>query len=284
MPELPEAHTISTDLNNHIVGYKITGIKIASKYKVKPDNKVFAEQLSNKKISGVSRIGKNIVIELDSGFLVFHLAMTGKLLIKSPKEKKGKWVRLVLKLENDEKEGNIQFLVFEDMRMFGKVSLLTSVELAKLKEKYGPEPLKEHLDAQKFLELIKSRNTNIKNLLLDQKTIAGMGNIYATDALFIAGIHPETRTDEMTLETAGKLLNAAREILQEGIQNRGSTLPDRMYLDIFGEEGNQQHFFRIYMKENCPNCKGKVEFKKISGRGTYFCPSCQTFGKQKSLL
>jgi formamidopyrimidine-DNA glycosylase len=159
--------------------------------------------------------------------------------------------------------------------MFGKVELIQKSKVISLRKKYGPEALDKKLTPEKFLECLGSKRTNIKNALLDQKVVSGLGNIYATDALFLAGIHPETKTSEINLESAEKLLEAARSVLEEGIKNRGSTLPDKMYVDIYGKPGNQQKYFKIYMQKVCPRCKERVKFKKISGRGTYFCNHCQ---------
>jgi formamidopyrimidine-DNA glycosylase len=207
--------------------------------------------------------------------------MTGRVLIRDPKEKKDKWVKVLLQIKKDD---DVKHLRFADMRMFGRAELMSPESFVKLAEKYGPEPLDAKVGPQEFLDLLQSKRSNIKNVLLDQKIISGLGNIYATDALFIAKVHPETQTEDLTPEIAKKLLNAARSILEEGIKNRGATLPDRMYVDAFGKSGKQQKYFRIYMKEICPECETKVVFKKIAGRGTYFCPECQVLGGQPTLL
>ncbi|MDC0448998.1 bifunctional DNA-formamidopyrimidine glycosylase/DNA-(apurinic or apyrimidinic site) lyase [bacterium] len=273
MPELPEVHTISADLNKNVRGFVITHIKIAPGYNVKPNNETFVQNVVGKKIDSVTRIAKNIIIKLeDEAHIVGHLAMTGRLLLRPPEYKQDKWVRVLFRLKKSDK---IWHFKFTDMRMFGKLELRNEAGIKNLEEKYGPEPVDKALTPEKFLEQIQSKRTNIKNALLDQKIIAGLGNIYATDALFMAKIHPETKTSDITLKMAGKLLEAARTILLEGIKNRGSTLPDKMYVDIFGKPGTQQNHFRIYMQGKCPKCGTKVAFKKINGRGTYFCPECQ---------
>jgi formamidopyrimidine-DNA glycosylase len=168
--------------------------------------------------------------------------------------------------------------------MFGKIAAVGAKSIQNLIGKYGPEPINTVLTAEKFHEIIKSKKTNIKNVLLDQTVVSGLGNIYATDALFLAGINPGTNTANITLEKSKKLMEACREILLEGIKNRGSTLPDKAYVDIFGKEGKQQNFFRIYMKEKCPVCNSKVTFTKLNGRGTYYCTVCQPPNNQNLLF
>lgn len=171
------------------------------------------------------------------------------------------------------------------MRQFGKIKVLDEKSLSELRNKYGLDILEADITPDEFLRIIKSKNTNIKNALMDQKIISGVGNIYATDALFLSGINPKTRTKDMNLQKSEKLLNSLKEILREGIKNRGATLPDEMYVDIFGKPGNQQKYFKIYGKKICPKCGARVSFEKINGRGTYFCPVCQPLidGKTKNL-
>lgn len=273
MPEFPEVHTISQDLKKNIVGFTIKNIQISKYYKLPSNIKLDLKKLIGKEIQDVDNIAKNIVIKLDeNNFLVFHLAMTGRILLREPSSKSDNWVKVVLELH---KSKSIKHLRFTDMRQFGKVSVLSEKNLDALASKYGLMPLDTSVSPENLLIAIKSKRTNIKNVLLDQNIISGLGNIYATDALFLAKINPKTTTQDITLESAEKLLKSIREILNEGIKNRGSTLPDKMYVDIFGEPGSQQDHFKIYLKNICDVCNSKVEFIKINGRGTYFCPSCQ---------
>jgi formamidopyrimidine-DNA glycosylase len=279
MPELPEVTTIVTDLNKYISGHIIKKAVVAKDYNVLPENDTFISQVTNKKVVRVFRVAKNILMELDdSNFILTHLAMTGRLLLRDPSAERDQWIRVVYVLEKQD-DRSIKHLRFTDVRMFGKTALINTTELEQLRQKYGPEPIKPSITPEEFLSAITSKKTNIKNALLDQKVVSGLGNIYATDALFIAGIHPMTKTAEINLATAAKLLRAAQDVLNEGIANRGSTLSDKMYVDIFGKEGNQQEHFRIYSKLMCPTCGGKVEVLNINGRGTYFCPTCQPLSK-----
>jgi formamidopyrimidine-DNA glycosylase len=183
-----------------------------------------------------------------------------------------------------EKKDKILYLNFGDMRMFGKINYIDKEALESLKTKYGPEPIDNTLTKELFHKQIKSKNTSIKNILLDQKIISGLGNIYATDALWMAKVHPETRTKDITPFMSKNIFKAAKEVLLEGINNRGSTLEDKMYVDLLGKPGNQQNNFKIYGKQQCQRCNIPNQFKKISGRGTYFCEQCQLKDGQQKLL
>lgn len=274
MPEMPEVHTITEDLKKYAANAVIKNVVIRGEYQTVPDNTTFLDATKNQKIVRTLRIAKNIILELESGdFIQIHLAMTGKLLLREKGFKDDRWERVVFHLEKKQKAFELRFC---DMRMFGKVVLLNEDELEMLQQKYGPEPLQENLTPKAFLRHLQSKNSNIKNVLLDQNIVAGMGNVYVTDALWIAEIHPETKTREFNLEMAAKLLEASRKILEEGIKNRGISMSD--YVDLFGKKGKQQEHFRVYGKSICERCNTQVDFKKINGRGTYFCTNCQIKG------
>jgi len=273
MPELPEVHTISQDIKKNIVGFEIKNIQIDKNYRIPDEQKSKLAKLKGKKIKDSHRIAKNIVLEIsENEFLVFHLAMTGRILLRSDTEEKDKWVKVVFEIS---KNGKNMYLKFCDMRQFGKINVLDRAQLAFLENKYGIDVLKQEITPEEFLKRLKSKKTTIKNVLLDQSIISGLGNIYATDTLFLSKINPKTSTQNLSLEQSEKILKNSRVILKEGIKNRGSTLADKMYVDIFGNSGSQQNYFRIYGKNICPVCHSKTAFEKINGRGTYYCPTCQ---------
>lgn len=273
MPELPEVHTISQDLKNNIVGFEIKNIQVAKNYRIPEDQKKKLAQLKGKKILDSHRIAKNIVLEIsENEFLVFHLAMTGRILLRKDKEEKDNWVKIVFEILKNDKT---MYLKFCDMRQFGKVRVINRDELETLQNKYGIDVLRKEISPEEFLKLLKRKKSTVKNVLLDQSIISGLGNIYATDTLFLSEVNPKTATQDLTLKQSEQILKYSREILKEGIKNRGSTLPDKMYVDIFGKSGTQQNYFRIYGKNICPVCKTKTMFEKINGRGTYYCPTCQ---------
>lgn len=280
MPEMPEVFTIVEDLKKYVIGAEIEDIMVLGDYNALPDNQTFISGAIGQKIIGARRIAKNIILELENGNSIqIHLAMTGNFLLRQEGHAKDKFTRVVLKMNKKDKRFELRFA---DMRMFGKAVLQEPADIKLLEEKYGPEPLDETTTAEIFLKQIKSKNTNIKNVLLDQSKIAGMGNVYVTDALWIAKIHPETRTIDFDIEMAEALLEASKEILSEGIKNRGISMSD--YVDLFGKKGRQQEAFRIYNHEKCPRCEISVEFKKLNGRGTYFCANCQLKGTAKGKL
>ena len=200
--------------------------------------------------------------------------MTGRLLLWNDFIGNERWVKVILHMDNGVK------LTFSDMRVFGKAAVLSPKQTQELASRYGPEPLDENTTPQQLFDNLRAKRTNIKNALLDQEVVSGLGNIYVTDALFLAGINPLTRTNEITPENATRLLDAIRSVLRESIKLGGSTLGDKMYVDPFGKEGKYQEHFKIYSGEKCPVCGSKVSFIKISGRGTYFCPSCQPLNRQ----
>lgn len=275
MPELPEVYTISQDLKKNIVGYKIRNIQISKYYKLPSSVNTKLKNTIGYKIEDVDNIAKNIVIKLSKNtYIIFHLAMTGRILLRETSHKDDNWVKVVLEIEKNKKTKHLKFA---DMRQFGKVLVLDKHGLTTLANKYRLDPLDASVTSEKFLEAIKSKRSSIKNVFLDQKIISGVGNIYATDSLFLSKIHPRISSQDISLEDATKLLKSVRQVLKEGIKNRGSTLPDKMYVDIFGNEGHQQNHFKIYLKQKCSICNSKVEFIKINGRGTYFCPTCQVY-------
>jgi len=268
MPELPEVHTIVTDLKKHLVGWRVVDVEVVSGNYISGEE---LERLVGQEIIDVERVAKNIVIGFESGEnLVIHLVMTGRLLLRSPSFREDPYTKLVFVFEKGDKRVHLRFT---DKRGWGKVFLVAKGELEEFSGKYGPDLLTADLTPKKFLEALQKKRTKIKGALLDQKIVSGLGNAYATDALWIAGIHPEISTRELDLEMAEKLLSAIREILEEGITNRGISMAD--YVDLFGKKGKQQEFFRVYKQEVCPKCGGVVVFKKVSGRGTYFCVTCQ---------
>ncbi len=271
MPELPEVHTITTDLTKHIIGAKILRCELINGYSATNGTLEFVVDTAGAQIVGAQRIAKNIVLELDSAkYIVVHLGMTGRLLLRSPTYKADGWERVVFKLEKNAVHTELRFC---DKRLFGKLYIVDSAGLEALKQKYGPEPLDPNLTPSGFLNLLRSKDTIVKTALLDQKIVAGLGNVYATDALWVAQLHPQTRTKSLTLKQAETLLAACQELLLEGIEYRGISMSD--YVDLFGKPGAQQNNFRVYQQKTCKRCATRVEIVQLAGRSTYFCPTCQ---------
>jgi formamidopyrimidine-DNA glycosylase len=280
MPEFPEVFTITKDLKKILKDGQIIKVFPTDNYKLIPSNKEVITALQDAKIEDVFQIAKNIIIKTSSGYLNIHLAMTGQVLIKKS-AKPLKWERVSFEIKTLNKTF---FLAFKDMRMFGKVRLLDQKEYEELQNKYGPEPLSEKLTSTELTKILQTKDTKIKNLLMEQDKVSGLGNIYATEALFLARIQPETQTKDLSQEQIDLLLNSIKKVIQDGILHRGSTLDDEMFVDIFGKKGKNQDYLKIYNKKTCPNCNSKVETVKISGRNSYFCPKCQPKVNQKITL
>lgn len=287
MPELPEVTTITNQLNKELSGLTIESVETVNNYKIHPQVEEFKTKVSKVLVQEVFRIAKNIVIRLKTTellFIVIHLAMTGRLLLRSRGHKEDPWMRVVFSLSNDKE------LRFTDSRMFGFVRLMGNSELDKYSSKYGPDALSPTLTSQILMSQLKKRRTSIKKALLEQDLIAGAGNIYVNDSLWMAKIHPETLTSQLDEAQSARLLQSLQEILRESITHRGSTLGDKMYIDIYGAEGEHQNYFRVFGKNGqpCPRCQTIIEYIDIGGRGTFFCPKCQTkpginnFNLQKS--
>ncbi|HXK52676.1 bifunctional DNA-formamidopyrimidine glycosylase/DNA-(apurinic or apyrimidinic site) lyase [Candidatus Nomurabacteria bacterium] len=278
MPELPEVHTIVQGINKSLLGYKILEVRdIKKKYNLLSQEDIDSKVI-NATIVSAERLAKQIVLNLDNQHsLSFHLAMTGKLLLREPGHPQDKAERLVLNLiyQNGARE-----LRFCDTRLFGKVKILHSQEIEKSKNNFGLDPTTKEFNSKNFYNVIKSKNTSIKNLLMDQRKIAGLGNIYATDALWLANINPTTHTSQITKEQASKLLDSVISVLNEGIAHRGISMRD--YVDLYGEKGSHQNHFKVYQQSHCSRCQCEIQTVRINGRATYFCPLCQPH-KDKTL-
>lgn len=274
MPELPEIHTIAADLKEHILGSLIKDLKLHDESKIYSQIKSEGPKLINQQIVATARHGKNLFLKTSNNlFINFHLAMTGQILLKpfySPNPPH-------LKIEFHLNKQNKNFrLLFCDMRMFGKAQVLNPNQVNQLKQKQGLDFILDSINPQAFWRSLNKKKTPIKKFLLDQSLYSGLGNIYANEALWLAKINPLRLSSSLTFDEANALLVSIKNVLLEGIKHRGSTLEDKMYVDIFGKFGNYQKHFKVYNKNLCQRCKTKIEIKKLDGRATYFCPKCQT--------
>jgi len=301
MPELPEVTTIVSQLKKEIVGHKVIEVETIEGYRTEPPFGEFRAKIRNKKVASVERVAKTIVVglgdrsqvigqrqkfagepspnisHLESVYLVIHLAMTGRLLLRSKGFKADPWLRLVFSFDDGRE------LRFTDPRMFGYVRLVSDLKLKEHQEKYGPDPLDNSLTPLTFLNRLRLKKTMVKRALLEQGLVSGVGNIYANDSLWMAQIHPETPSENLSLMEAGKLLEALRIILKESIKHRGSTLGDKMYLDLYGQAGEHQDHLRVFGKNGqaCARCQSPILYKEIGGRGTFFCGACQLKSTKK---
>lgn len=273
MPELPEVETIKRGLLERVKGKKVKKVSIKNPKCISfPSPGEFKERIEGRVFREINRKGKYLIIELDSGEnLVFHLKLTGRILYSPEEGKEFEYVRVIFAFEEGDE------LSFTDIRGFGSIWLIPDKEFDKIPglESLGPEPLEEDFTLESFQKMLKSKRGKIKVLLMDQTFLAGVGNIYAQEALFLAGIHPERPSSSLTSKEVKKLYDSLRFVLTEAIQYRGSSVD--AYVDVEGRKGNYEEKLRVYGKEGglCPSCSTPIRKITISGRGTYFCPRCQ---------
>ncbi|MFC1938805.1 bifunctional DNA-formamidopyrimidine glycosylase/DNA-(apurinic or apyrimidinic site) lyase [Chloroflexota bacterium] len=270
MPELPEVETIKNELAPLVRGRRITGITLGWEGIVKkPPLAEFCARLTGQVITGLRRRGKYLIFSLESGqVLVIHLKMTGSLLVSHASDEPSKYIRAVLHLDNG---GEIRF---RDPRKFGAMWLVADAE--SLVGKLGPEPLEEDFTAQVLAERLVKRKAPIKPLLLDQNFIAGIGNMYADEALYDAKIHPLRPASSLSQEEITRLHKAIYEVLRAAIGNKGASVEN--YFRPGGELGTAHFEFRVAHGlggKLCPQCGTPIERISVRNRGTYFCPKCQ---------
>jgi formamidopyrimidine-DNA glycosylase len=269
MPELPEVETISRDLREELVGRSIVGVVVAWEGCVdRPSAGAFCEQIVGRRIENVGRRGKFLVFTLSGGkYLLAHLRMTGSLLLKRASEPWGPHARLAFQLDDGRE------LRFVDVRKFARLYLVEQSE--EVVGDLGPEPLEEGSSLSDFRNLFRNRRGMVKPLLLNQRFIAGLGNIYVDEALFRANIHPRRRADSLNAKELGRLYEAIRGVLLEAIAHQGTSRSD--YVRPDGSQGSQQERLLVsgMAGELCPRCGTDIERIVVGGRGTYICPRCQ---------
>jgi formamidopyrimidine-DNA glycosylase len=270
MPELPEVETIARGLAKRITGDVIESVWLGSKPEpLKSAAAQIEAALQSKKISHVRRSGKHIVFDLQApgangsstAQWLVHLGMTGRLLVCSPDQEMEKHTHAVLRLESGRE------VRFVDPRRFGRLAVIENFTPP------GAEPL--NTSAEQFATLFRGRKTPIKSALLNQKLLSGVGNIYADEALFRAGLRPRRRAASLTHEELARLHKGLQQVLKEAIRLGGSSISD--YVDSNGEEGFFQLKHRVYGREGlpCRKCKTAIKRVVITGRSSHYCPKCQ---------
>lgn len=270
MPELPEVETIRRDLNRLIVGQKILDITTDSPKQVQPSLPVVEKAVVGARIKKIARRAKMLQIFLSNGqILAIHLKLTGRLLVRRKGDPQDDWQRVVISLSG----GNE--LRFADLRKFGWIRLVQNDELRVMNQEFGIEPFTKEFTFDNLKQVFASSRRPVKTVLMDQKKISGLGNIYAVEALFLAKIDPRRPANKITAAKAKKLYQAIEKVLKAGIKYRGAS--DQYYLDALGRKGSYQKHFLVYGREGekCLDCGGKIKKIRLGGRGTYFCPRCQ---------
>ncbi len=268
MPELPEVETIVRDLKGRVIGAEIRGVSFLNG-SIWRNGKPPSRSLIQRKIENIDRKGKNILIHLSKNrTLVVHLKMTGRLTFEASGVPLVKHTHFAIKLDNGE-------LRFNDVRRFGYLDLVKSSELDKIGylSRLGPDPLL--IAEDEFIRIIRLKRRIIKSLLLDQRIISGLGNIYTDEALFLAGIHPRRISCGLSRKRLGQLYQAIIEILNAAIEGRGSSVGD--YVDGSGLPGFYQERHKVYGREGqpCFQCDRPIKREIIGSRSAHFCTRCQ---------
>ncbi len=275
MPELPEVETTVNDLKPFVIGKTIEKVDVLSDGTIAvPSVKEFRKGLIGRKIITLSRRGKHLVFELDnSTFLIIHMRMTGSLLLKPADEEPGNSVRVIIYLEDR------TAIHFRDMRRFGKMWLVKDKNA--VVGKLGPEPLEPGFTPGVLAKILDNRKIAVKGLLLDQTLIAGIGNMYADEALYHARIHPLRLGNSLTKAEVKRLHEAIQKVLTQGIRNKGAST--ETYIRPEGIKGEAHLQFQVAHQKGkeCPVCGGTIERIAVHQRGTFFCPECQKLLKGK---
>jgi len=291
MPELPEVETIVRDLQKKVLGRAFIDVWTDFKKIIKSpkDFEEFKKEIKGKTIKKVKRRAKNILFELSNNkTLLIHQKLTGHLLLGKWQQKEGKWeatipgplkedpmnkfLHLIFWLDNN------QMLALSDLRKFAKVELLDKDTLEKELSSFGPEPLDKDFTFEKFKEVLdKKRKGKIKQVLMDQEVITGIGNIYSDEILWKAKIHPFKETKQLSDEEIKRIYNAMREILPKAIELGGESISN--FRRISGERGYFDKERKIYRREGekCSRCGTIIKRVKLAGRSVHFCPNCQKF-------
>ena len=286
MPELPEIEVVKKSLFKMVNKSKITSIKISNKnlrYKI-PNN--FSKNLAGEQILKISRKSKYLLFHFKKKLLLIHLGMSGKLLISKKYDKRIFRTSFYYDLNIIEKHNHIIFkfnngliLIYNDVRRFGFFKLYNFTEINKIPflKKLGLEPFSRKLNLRYFKETIKNKKKNIKNLLMDQTFICGLGNIYVNESLFASKINPLRISSSLKKNEIKNLIISIKKILKLSISKGGSSIKD--FQSSAGKTGSFQEFFYVYDKKNknCSriSCKGKIRKITISNRSSFYCDKCQ---------
>ena len=279
--ELPEVEVVRRDLEKDVVGRRIREADVRPQRNAMrvirrhARRKEFSDRLAGKKIARVDRKGKYVLMYLDGGdVLVVHFGMTGQLLRGNKRQALPPHTHVVLEFMQG---GDLRFV---DPRTFGEMFVTGVDELGKVKEldHIAIDPLEDTFTWQQFSAELARRATKLKPLLMDQKFISGLGNIYSDEVLFAAGLRWDRMSDTLSSQEVRRLYRALREVVQEAIRFRGTTLEDEAYVDLYGKPGEFAAELKVYGRRGlpCRRCRTPIEAVKISGRTSYYCPQCQS--------
>jgi len=267
MPELPEVETILRDLRRKILKKKIVKIIILN-------NKILAKNsaagLNGREIKEIERIGKLIIIDCGGKFLLVHLKMTGQLIFTRKDFNPDKHTHAIIEFNDKNK------LYFRDVRRFGYMKIADKKAVIREKAKYGPEPLSVGFSSDYLKATFKKKKAPLKSALIDQKLIAGIGNIYADEILFSSCLNPKRAAESLKEVEIKNLIKATNKIIKKAIESRGTSISD--FIDTAGAKGGYDKFLRVYGRkagDKCFRCGREIKKIKIAGRTTKYCSNCQ---------
>ena len=267
MPELPEVQTVLDTLETKIKNRKIKDIKILYKPIVEESDRTFKKKLINQYFKNFKRRGKYLLFEMDDITLVSHLRMEGKYFILDDKTPINKHDHVIFYLDN-----NTQ-LRYNDVRKFGRMSLIEKKDDYSDFKNLGPEPFSKQFNLNYCKEYLKNNKKPIKQILLDQSFVAGVGNIYADEILYAIKLNPKTLGNKLNDNQILDLIKNTRLILKKAIKAGGTTI--RSYTSSLGVTGRFQLNLKVHTMKDCPRCKSEIKKITVGGRGTYYCPKCQ---------
>jgi formamidopyrimidine-DNA glycosylase len=279
--ELPEVEVVRRDLEKDVVGRKVTEAEVRpSKNAMRVirrhgKRREFTDRLVGRKFTKAERRGKYVLLHLDNGdVLVVHFGMSGQFVRGNKRVPLPPHTHVVITFQQG---GDLRFI---DPRTFGEMFVTAADELGKVKElqHIAIDPLDHVFTWNAFGGALAERASKMKQLLMDQKFISGLGNIYSDEVLFAAGLRYDRLSDSLSSQEVRRLYRAMQEVLQDAIRFRGTTLDDEAYLDLFGKPGDFQNELKVYGRTGlpCRRCRTPIQAVKISGRNAYFCPQCQS--------
>jgi formamidopyrimidine-DNA glycosylase len=279
--ELPEVEVVRRDLEKDVVGRKVTEAEVRpSKNAMRVirrhgKRREFTDRLVGRKFTKAERRGKYVLLHLDNGdVLVVHFGMSGQFVRGNKRVPLPPHTHVVITFQQG---GDLRFI---DPRTFGEMFVTAADELGKVKElqHIAIDPLDHVFTWNAFGGALAERAAKMKQLLMDQKFISGLGNIYSDEVLFAAGLRYDRLSDSLSSQEVRRLYRAMQEVLQDAIRFRGTTLDDEAYLDLFGKPGDFQNELKVYGRTGlpCRRCRTPIQAVKISGRNAYFCPQCQS--------
>ena len=273
MPELPEVETVKRTLQPRVTGLTIKDVFVYVEKMIKTESPTeFKAKLIGQKVNDITRRGKYLIFELDDYFILSHLRMEGKYFFSGDEGVRDKHIHVEFLFDNGSK------LRYEDTRKFGTFHLYEkSVDLATTKSLsiLGPEPWSDEFNVDAVMAFLQGKKIPIKSLLLAQKVVTGLGNIYVDEVLFASNIHPMKKSGGLTRTDAENVVKYTQEILAKAVERRGTTIQTFSY--AHGSTGDYQNFLQVHTRkgEPCPKCETPVSKTKVGGRGTYYCAKCQ---------